>query len=131
MDGIPVHQLLSLASLRFLVCVYTHFCIALASEKALCIFGAVEAGLLGWRIDFIAQRVEGNGYSAADVFGELPCLWGFVDSDCCLIFLSRGSINGGGDKLTATATDITTMAPEITTGWLGILFTKVGEQSSV
>jgi hypothetical protein len=57
MDGIPVHQLLSLTSPGLFVCVHTHIGIALALEEALCIFGAVEAGLLGRWVDFIAEGV--------------------------------------------------------------------------
>jgi hypothetical protein len=57
-DGIPVHQFFSLTSPRFLVGVHTHLSVSLTLEEALCIFGAVEAGLLrGGGIDFITERM--------------------------------------------------------------------------
>jgi hypothetical protein len=38
----------------------------------------------GVGIDFVAQRVEGEGYASSDIFCELSSLRGFVDSNCGL-----------------------------------------------
>jgi hypothetical protein len=92
MNGIPVHQLFSLTSPGLFICVHTDFGTALALEKALCIFGAIEAGLLGGWVDFITEGVQSNSYSAADIFSELSCLWGLVDGDCGLIIVSGSSM---------------------------------------
>jgi hypothetical protein len=99
MDGVPVHQLLSLASPGLLICVNTNFGIALALKKALRIFGAVEAGLRGRWVDFVTERVQSNGYSAADIFSKLPSLWGFVDCDCGLVIVSRSSMISEANNL--------------------------------
>jgi hypothetical protein len=51
-DGIPIHQLFSLASLRFLIGIDPRLGAAL--QEALRIFGAVESGMWGVGVDFIA-----------------------------------------------------------------------------
>ena len=61
--------------------------------------------------------MKGQGYAAADIFCKLTGLRGFVDCDRSLILVSIVSVyTAEGNRLTATATETITMAPETTTG---------------
>jgi hypothetical protein len=86
MHCVPVHQLFSLASLRLLICVDSWYGAAL--HEAFCIFGSVESGLSRLWVDFVTEGMEGNGYLATDIFGELAGLRGFVDCNCSLLVIS-------------------------------------------
>jgi hypothetical protein len=67
---------------RLLICLDAR--LGLTLKEAFRIFGAVETGLLGrlgWRVDLVAERMEGDGYLTTDIFCKLACLRGFVNRD--------------------------------------------------
>ncbi|MBP0625563.1 hypothetical protein J8I82_38105, partial [Cupriavidus sp. LEh25] len=74
LDGIPVHQLLSLTLARSFVRINARLSSlpSLGLHKPFCIFWSIKPRFSDGRVDAIAQRLQRQGDSAARIVGISP-----------------------------------------------------------